>query len=409
MATSASFADDDNRTINRALHSVTWFQEPPVYSPVELRNLLVGAKSLLSRDDASRRIVAEELARRYDARASVLTESGTAALVMALRMFAPKGGTVAYPGYACIDLTAAAIRAGVKVRLYDVDPVTLSPDLNSLSRTIRRGVDAIVVAHLYGYPADVSGVRDLAAKAGIAVIEDAAQAAGGSLGELPLGSYGDVSILSFGRGKGTTVGSGGALLIRNQNAADRLAYAGFRFDEPRGGAYDVAALGAQWLLARPALYGIPASIPSLKLGEMVYKPAGEPRSISRTAAAMLSGALRIESAEVARRRGNATRLVGSIREGARLTPVHAINRGHPGYLRLAVLDREGGVVARPTLGAVRGYPMTLDQHTQLRSHLLADERAETGSTLLRDRLFTVPTHSRVRGSDFTRLVSWLNE
>lgn len=387
---------------------MTWFQEPPVYSPVEVRNLLVGAKSLLRRKDVSSRIVSEELARRYRARESVLTESGTSALVMALRMFVPKGGTVAYPGYACIDLTAAAVRASVNVRLYDLDPVTLSPDLNSLGKTIRRGVDAVLVAHLYGYPADVSGIRELTAKAGLVVIEDAAQAAGGTLGELPLGSLGDVSILSFGRGKGTTAGSGGALLLHDPDAADRAAHSGFRFDDSRGGVYEVAALGAQWLLARPSLYRIPASIPGLKLGEMVYKPAPEPRSISLSAAAMLPGALRIESPELARRRVNATKLVGAIREGARLTPVHAINRGNPGYLRLALLDREGGVEPLPSLGAVRGYPMTLDEHTQLRPLLLPGERAETGSTLLRDRLFTVPTHSRVRGADFSGLIDWLN-
>ena len=409
LATSADINSDDDRASNRALHSVTWFQEPPVYSPVELRNLLVGAKSLLNRNDPSRRFVGEEMARRYGARECVLTESGTAALVMALRMFAPQGGTVAYPGYACIDLTAAAVRAGVKVRLYDIDPTTLSPDLNSLGRTIRRGIDAIIVAHSYGYPADVSGVRELAVKAGIPVIEDAAQAAGGLLGGLPLGALGDVSILSFGRGKGTTAGSGGALLVRDQAAADRMAHNGSRFDESSGGAYEVAALAAQWLLARPSLYGIPASIPALKLGEMVYKPAGEPRSISRSAAAMLPGALRLETVEVARRRMNAAKLVGAIKEGARLTPIHAINRADPGYLRLALLDRDGGVTARPRLGAVRGYTMTLDEHPQLQTQLLSNERAGTGSTLLRDRLFTLPTHSRVRGADFTGLIDWLNE
>ena len=387
---------------------MTWFQEPPVYSPVELRNLLVGAKSLLWPGESAQRTAAAELERIYSARESVLTESGTAALVLALRMFAPAGGTVAYPGYACIDITAAAVRAGVKVRLYDLDPVTLSPDLNSLSKTIRRGVDAIVVAHMYGYPADVGGVRELASKAGITVIEDAAQAAGGILDDVPLGALADVSILSFGRGKGTTAGSGGALLLRGALSADRIAQNGFHVDGVRRGAYEVAALGAQWLLARPALYRLPSSIPGLRLGEMVYKPAAEPRSISKASAAMLPDALRIAKAEVARRRFNAKRLVASIDEGARLAPVHAIDRGEPGYLRLALLDRAGDVVARPSLGAVRGYPMTLDQHSELQPMLQSNERAGPGSILLRDRLFTVPTHSRVRDADFARVIDWLN-
>jgi len=380
-----------------------------VYSPVELRMLLLGAGSLLQSGDSAHRIVAAELERRYNARESVLTESGTAALVLALRMCVPHGGTVAYPGYGCIDLTAAAIRAGVRVRLYDLDPVTLSPDLGSLSATIKRGVDAIVVAHLYGYPADVRGVRELAANAGVPVIEDAAQAAGGTLDGISLGALADISILSFGRGKGTTAGSGGALLFRGQASANRVGENGFHLDQMQQGGYELAALGAQWLLARPALYRVPASIPGLRLGEMVYKPAAEPRSMSRASASVLSGALRIESAEVALRRTNAKRLIDSIGEGARLIPVHAISGGEPGYLRLAVLDRIGNAAPRESLGAVRGYPMTLDQHAQLQPLLLSNERAGSGSVQLRDRLFTVPTHSRVRDIDVARLVDWLNE
>jgi dTDP-4-amino-4,6-dideoxygalactose transaminase len=409
MAAAADIADDDNRPSDRSLYTVTWFQEPPVYSPVELRTLLHSAGSLLKGGESAHGIVAAELERRYNARESVLTESGTAALVLALRMCVPRGGTVAYPGYGCINLSAAAIRAGVRVRLYDLDPVTLSPDLASLSMAINRGVDAIVVAHFYGYPADVRGVRDLAANAGVPVIEDAAQAASGTLNGIAIGALADISILSFGRGKGTTAGSAGALLLRGQASVNRVGQNGFHLDQMQQGGYELAALGAQWLLARPGLYRVPASIPGLRLGEMVYKPASEPRSMSRASASVLSGALKLENAEVARRRINAKKLIESIGEGARLVPVQAISGGNSGYLRLALLDRAGDAAPRESLGAVRGYPMTLDQHVQLQPALLSNEHAGSGSVQLRDRLFTVPTHSRVRDVDFARLVNWLNE
>ena len=65
---------------------------------------------------------------RYAATDVVLTDSGTSALILALQALVPAGGTVAYPAYACIDLTAAALGAGMRVRLYDLDPATLSPD-----------------------------------------------------------------------------------------------------------------------------------------------------------------------------------------------------------------------------------------------------------------------------------------
>jgi hypothetical protein len=64
-------------------------------------------------------------------------------------------------------------------------------------------------------------------------------------------------------------------------------------------------------------------------------------------------------------------------------------------------------VPRATIGALRGYPMTLEQHPQLQSLLHHGERAGKGSEILRDTLFTLPTHPHVNGSDLTRLEKWL--
>ena len=118
-----------------------------------------------------------ELQRAFGASDVALVDSGTSALALALRASTPAGGVVALPAYACVDIGAAAIFAQLRVRLYDIDPVTLSPDLASVSRVLEAGVDSIVVAHLYGYPANVPGVAALAASHGVRVIEDAAQGA----------------------------------------------------------------------------------------------------------------------------------------------------------------------------------------------------------------------------------------
>ena len=354
-------------------------------------------------DDAVR----EELRQRYDATDAVLTDSGTSALVIALRDLVGEGGTVAYPSYSCIDLTAAALKAGVRVRLYDLDPATLSPDLDSVAKVLKRGVDAIVVAHLYGYAANVPAIRNLADERGVLVIEDAAQAAGGELHGMRLGSLGDVSILSFGRGKGMTAGSGGALLVRSRRLTEWTRRAARSLvPETRGGS-EVVALAAQWLLARRAIYGIPASIPALRLGEMVYREAGEPRPMSATAAAILKVSLAGDDMEIAHRRAHASEIVSQTLEMRRFQPVRSIDGGEPGYLRLALIDRAGDSAPAERLGVLRGYPMTLDQHPQLRPILIAGERAGAGAETLRDRLFTAPTHSRVGAVDVARLRSWL--
>jgi hypothetical protein len=371
--------------------------------------LIAGVKARFGSTAAAHETAADALRQRYDANDVLLTDSGTAALVVALRALVGRDGVIAYPGYGCIDLTAAAVRAGVSVRLYDLDPATLSPDLDSVRRAIQRGVDAIVVAHLYGYPADVGGVRELASRAGIPVIEDAAQAAGGTLRGARLGALADISILSFGRGKGVTAGSGGALVLRSREYSELIRRPGLELGSPRRGGREIATLAAQWLMARPFVYRIPAGIPGLKLGEMVYRPASEPRSISSVAASMLPSALGTEETEVASRRARAKTIMSSIGDQRRLVPIRSLVGGGPGYLRLALVDQAGDILPNATLGALRGYPMTLDQHQQMGSLLLGNENAGPGSALLRDRLFTVPTHSRVRAVDVHRLIGWISQ
>jgi hypothetical protein len=362
----------------------------------------------IRRDTGAFDAVAAILRQRYGAAEALLTDSGTSALILALRRILPPGGRVAFPAYACIDLTTAALGAEARVRLYDLDPATLSPDLESVRGVIRRGVDAIVVAHLYGYPADMIGVRDLAAEHGIPVIEDAAQAASGTLNGELLGSLGDVAILSFARGKGTTGGSGGAVLVRTPALAEWTRR--LRPDLKSGGrgGVKVMSLAAQRILSHPSLYRFPASIPGLRLGEMVYRAPHPPRAMAAASAAVLQWTLGLEEREVSARRARAGDLLSRLRGKPNVVPARPIAGGESGFLRLALLDGSGSMLPRPELGALRGYPMTLDQHPQLSPQLLPGERAGKGSQLLRDRLFTVPTHAGVGESDLARLSEWLD-
>jgi perosamine synthetase len=353
--------------------------------------------------------VVAALRRRYSATEALLTDTGTSALILALRRILPPGGTVAFPGYSCIDLTTAAIGAGMSVRLYDIEPSTLSPDLDSVRKAVARGVDAIVVAHLYGYPADFVAVEEIAGEYGIPVIEDAAQGAGGALRGRLLGSLGDVATLSFGRGKGMTSGSGGAVLVRTAELAGWAIRMQAELGAASAGGREVMTLAAQSLLAHPSMYRLPASIPALRLGEMVYHPPTEPRPMAAAAAAILRSALNMDEQEVEYRRGRAKALLSLIAESHAIAPVHPIVGGESGFLRLALLDTTGQRLPSATIGALRGYPMTLDQHPQLRPMLLAGERAGKGSEVLRDRLFTLPTHSRVNRSDLNRLAKWLGQ
>jgi perosamine synthetase len=377
----------------------------PVASPLTAANIVGATIATIARRDASDR-VRNALAAEFDATQVLLTDSGTSALVLALRMFAKAGAPVAMPAYACVDLIAAARRADVRVRLFDVDPHTLSPDMDSLQRVLAEGVSAVVIAHLYGFPADMPSVMKMARAAGVPVIEDAAQHAGATVAEDPVGSFGDVTVLSFGRGKGTTAGSGGALL-RRRTIDDRGNFPSSSLPStPSAGVLAITA--ATWILGRPSIYGIPASIPSLHLGETVYHDAAEPRRMSRAAVILLDRTLPGMRRAASARQATALILLDAADQSRNIETVRAIETGESGYLRFPVMLRDDPR-DNVALGIARGYPNPLSLEPQIQPCLIASHEPLHGAHELARRLVTLPTHHMVTTFDRAELSSWLRK
>ena len=376
----------------------------PAYSPITGSAFIRGIDAALGgRND--HRAVAADLATRFGARHVVLTDSGTSALVLALRTIVGEGRMVALPAYTCVDVAAAAIRSRVRVRLYDVDPETLGPDFDSLGRVLDRGAAAVVVSHLYGLPADIRRAIDLASAHGARVIEDAAQGAGATLCGARLGSFGSLSVISFGRGKGITGGRGGALLARDPDLAPGLEPGGRAVRVPAGWR-DLALVTSQWLFGRPSLFSIPASVPGLRLGEMVYRPARDPGRLSAAAAALVRAALDAADGEARVRRRNAGILAAAAADGEGLAQIRTPSEGMPGYIRFPVRDLRHRSPA-PSLGIVRAYPRALSDQEELRACLESGEEPLNGSAELARSLFTLPVHSLVTRHDLDRLQEWL--
>jgi perosamine synthetase len=369
-----------------------------VLSPVAPATLARAFRAALGRDQTSFDLLDRTIKSRFAANHVALTDSGTSALVLAFRYALPARGTVALPAYACVDLLAAAAFAGLRVRLYDVDPRTLSPDLDSVRAALGRGADGIVVAHMYGFPADVPAVTALAAEHGTVVIEDAAQHAAGRLRGAPLGSLAPFVVLSFGRGKGTTGGSGGALLSREPLPE-------WQPPHPPTGWRDWLVTAAQWSIGRPSLYAIPASMPGLRLGETIYREAHSPSRLSHAAASLANAALLAADAEGAQRAQRARGILDALNGAPGLDVVRPIEGGTSGYLRLPVLDRIGRSAA-PRLGVVRSYPRPLGEEPAARPLLEAGEPMTAGARTVCSSLFTLPTHARIDGADREQLARW---
>lgn len=375
----------------------------PVYSP-----LSGAAVAAAFWGGDARPAVIEWLKARYGMPRVVLTDSGTSALTLALRAAAARrpGLPCVLPGYGCYDLATAAIGAGVSVRLYDLDPATLAPEPASLAQALAGGAAALVVVHLYGVPVPLDQARMAAEQAGALLIEDAAQGVGGLWQGAPLGAHGDLSVLSFGRGKGMTGGGGGALLARDAAYLPETLEATLL--PAQVGAGFALKLLAQWALGRPELYSIPASIPSLRLGETIYHPPGPLRQMHRSAARVLEQTIRLLESEAAVRQEQAERLAAVAAESG-VQVVQSATEGRPGGLRLPVLLGPGHRQHRrsdATLGIQSAYPIPLAELTAWGSSRTAQLRLWGAERLAHD-LWTLPTHGKLAASDLRAIETWL--
>ena len=141
----------------------------------------------------------QEWARYCGARAAVGTGNGFDALALALRAVGVgRGDVVVVPSWTFIATWMAVSVVGAQVLPVEVDPTTANLDPEALAAALNsRPVRAIVVVHLYGQPADMDAIGQLAAARGVPVIEDAAQAHGAGWRGRHTGTLGTVAAFSF--------------------------------------------------------------------------------------------------------------------------------------------------------------------------------------------------------------------
>lgn len=166
----------------------------------------------------------EEFAAFCEAKYAVGMDSGTSALELALRAYDIGPGDEVITAANSFIATALAIsHAGATPVLVDVDPVTHTIDVDGIARAITRRTKAILPVHLYGHPAQMGQIRQLAQKVGIVVIEDACQAHGARYNGKRAGSLGDAAAFSFYPGKNLgAYGDGGMVVTDSREVAERL-------------------------------------------------------------------------------------------------------------------------------------------------------------------------------------------
>jgi dTDP-4-amino-4,6-dideoxygalactose transaminase len=150
--------------------------------------------------------------------------NGTDALVLALRALGVGAGDeVVVPASTFIATAQAVVLVGAVPRFADVSAETLLLTPATLRAALTPRTKAVVPVHLYGQLVDMEGIVALARDAGIAVVEDAAQAHGASRDDRRAGSWGDVGCFSFYPGKNLgAFGDAGAVVTDDGEVAERI-------------------------------------------------------------------------------------------------------------------------------------------------------------------------------------------
>ena len=162
--------------------------------------------------------------------------SGTAALTLALKALGiGPGDEVITTPFTFAATVNAILDSGATARLVDIQPDTYLINSSLVGMAVNERTKAILPVHLFGQPADMDEICDIASSSGLRIIEDAAQAHGASYRGSRVGSF-DVAAFSFYATKNLSTGEGGAVttddpavdeavrILRNQGMRGRYEY-----------------------------------------------------------------------------------------------------------------------------------------------------------------------------------------
>jgi dTDP-4-amino-4,6-dideoxygalactose transaminase len=166
----------------------------------------------------------EEYAAFCHAQYALGVNSGTSALhlaMLAARIGA--GDEVITVPFTFLATVAAIEYAGARPVFVDIDPITYTMDTGQIEAAITERTKAIVPVHLYGQPADMDPIMEIAGRRNLVVIEDAAQAHASEYKGRRVGSIGDLGCFSFYPGKNLgAYGEGGAVVTNNKEHAKTI-------------------------------------------------------------------------------------------------------------------------------------------------------------------------------------------
>jgi dTDP-4-amino-4,6-dideoxygalactose transaminase len=376
---------------------------PPTAAPIYLRNLLYGVIGIFFSKRFIKRLE-EEMKEYFDVKHIFLVSSGKAALTLilnALKSLCPEKHEVIIPAYTCFSVPSAIVKAGLTISLCDIDPLTLDFDYQLLEKAINKDTLCVIPHHLFGIPSDMNRISNLCRNREIFIVEDAAQAMGGTYKGRMLGTIGDVGFFSLGRGKNITCGSGGIIVTDSDCIAHAIEKEYSQLENPHiiETFKELLKVIIMSIFIHPSLYWFPSGLPFLKLGETIFYKNFPIKRLSGMQAGLLNGWQRHLEESNRIRRENAIYFCKKLRSRLRLGSGSSIS-----YLRLPFIMKNKEIKEKiyslshkNGLGISQMYPTPINEIEEIRCQFNGE--SFPSASKVAETLLTIPTHQFLREKD----------
>jgi perosamine synthetase len=389
---------------------------PPAGSPLPARSILPCVLPGLGGQPTFAELLADHLGSQNP----FFVSSGRAGLTILLKALRQGSDRreVVIPAYTCFSVPSAVARAGLTIRLCDVDPKTLDLDLNALVRLNLERALCIVPSGLYGLPGDLVTLEQIARRWGAFLVDDAAQCLGATQNRRACGSFGDAGLYSLGRGKGITTMGGGIIVTRRNDLVRKIAQEVSTLPRPAAHSVCAAVVSSAVYAAmlRPSLYWFIDHAPFLELGASHFEPQFPITQLSAYQRRLAMRLLPLLDSYNGLRREHADHIRQGI-EGVEGIEVPQPTEGAtPVYLRFPILTRherhragllrrfrQAGIVASPS------YPTSIGEIPSIASYLAPDQAPCPSARSIATRILTLPTHSGVRPRDVEVMIGIIRE
>jgi len=330
----------------------------------------------------------------------------------------PQKNQVIIPAYTCFSVPGSVVKAGLQIRVCDVDPVTLNYDMSKLKNFDFSKVLAVVSANLYGIPNDMIELETITRAHGVYLVDDAAQSLGGYVGDRPSGTYGDAGIYSLDKGKNITSIQGGLIISNSGEINAKMAeiIQALPAQSSGGVLADMIKLLIYAALLPPQFYWLITKLPFTKLGLTPYTTDYPVHQYSAKLASVATLLFEDLSKINSMRLHNALSLQSKLRDLEEIKFIQYGKHIKPVFLRLPVLLRE------PTkrvnlithlnangIGATISYPSAVTDIKEIQPLLLEDDKNTEGGRQVASSIVTLPTQPYVTASHITKISDLIHE